>query len=176
MLTFCIICAICSPDPASLSYAVTRARYSELESLKDWENPLADTFERKMRSSIMRAVKSENTTTEMGVRRAVHKMGFRYRLHVKDLPGKPDMVFPRFKTVAFINGCFWHWHGCPRTRMPKSNVQYWKNKIDRNVQRDKTNHDQLRRQGWTVILIWECDLDAGVKELANHLSSLRKPG
>jgi len=134
---------------------------------------MADTVDKAKRSSIMRAVKLENTSPEMYVRREIHSMGFRYRLHDKNLPGRPDLVFKAAKTAVFVNGCFWHWHGCPRTRMPKSNTAYWKGKIDRNVQRDANNHDQLRGLGWTVIVIWECDVDAGVSELANHLASLR---
>jgi len=85
-------------------------------------------------------------------------MGLRFRLHPKDLPGKPDLVFPRWRTVLFVNGCFWHCHdGCSRARVPQSNKVYWRRKLDRNVQRDRENIRSLRRAGWRVIVIWECE-------------------
>ena len=119
----------------------------------------------------MRAVKSDDTKPEMIVRKAIHRKGFRYRLHDKKLPGKPDLVFPRYKTVVFVHGCFWHWHGCPRSRMPKSNTEYWEKKIGRNTERDKTNKKALENMGWKVLIIWECSLESGVAHL---LASLRE--
>jgi DNA mismatch endonuclease (patch repair protein) len=140
------------------------------------EKELTDSFDTRKRSSIMRAVKSEKSLPEMRVRKAIHRAGFRYRLHAKDLPGKPDLVFPRYKTVLFINGCFWHWHGCPRTRMAKSNTDYWQVKIEKNVRRDRDNHAQLRRSGWIAIIIWECSIDEGIQNAITHLEALRYPG
>jgi len=107
----------------------------------------------------MRAVKGENTAPEMMVRRLVHGMGFRFRLHRKDLPGKPDIVFPRLHKAVFVNGCFWHGHGCTRgARAPKANAQYWRTKIARNSLRDAANIAALEANGWRAEVIWECEL------------------
>jgi DNA mismatch endonuclease (patch repair protein) len=112
-----------------------------------------------LRSRIMRAVKATDTAPEMAVRRLVHRMGFRFRLHRKDLPGKPDLDFPRFRKVIFVHGCFWHGHPCARgARMPKTNAQYWRGKISRNALRDTANAAALRKLGWRVAVIWECEL------------------
>jgi len=113
----------------------------------------------ELRSRIMRAVKATDTAPEMAVRSLVHRMGFRFRLHRKDLPGKPDLVFPRFRKVIFVHGCFWHGHHCARgARMPKTNAQYWRGKISRNALRDTANAAALRKLGWRVAVIWECEL------------------
>lgn len=104
----------------------------------------------------MRAIKSENTTPEIAVRRLAHKLGYRFRLHRADLPGKPDLVFAKHKAVIFVHGCFWHWHGCKRSRMPKSNKEYWDKKIGRNITRDRRIARKLRGQGWRAMVVWEC--------------------
>ena len=111
------------------------------------------------RSAIMRAVKSENTSPEMSIRKFVHGRGFRYCLHRKDLPGTPDLVFPCLKRIIFVHGCFWHGHSCARgSRKPKTNQAYWEQKIARNAERDKQQLRTLRRFGWSVLVIWECHL------------------
>jgi len=111
------------------------------------------------RSRIMRTVKSVDTGPEMIVRRMLHKLGYRYRLHRKDLPGKPDLVFPSRKAVIFVHGCFWHGHDCKRgARTPKTNTQYWTDKIRRNVERDAQAIIDLKAAGWRVLVIWECEL------------------
>jgi len=111
------------------------------------------------RSRIMRAVKSVDTGPEMIVRRMLHKLGYRYRLHRKDLPGKPDLVFPSRKAVIFVHGCFWHGHNCKRgARTPKTNTPYWTNKIRRNVERNAQAIIDLKAAGWRVLVIWECEL------------------
>ena len=105
----------------------------------------------------MRAVKSADTTPEMTVRRLVHGMGFRYRLHGRDLPGSPDLVLPRLHKAIFVHGCFWHRHACPAgLSTPASRVDYWQAKFARNVERDRRNIRKLRRQGWSVMVVWEC--------------------
>ncbi len=109
----------------------------------------------------------------MAVRRAVHAAGFRYRLHRADLPGKPDLVFPRYKLVVFVNGCFWHWHGCKRSRMPAANHDYWVRKIGRNVERDQQQRAALSALGWQVVVIWECELAAGIGSLIAELRTRR---
>jgi DNA mismatch endonuclease (patch repair protein) len=115
------------------------------------------------RSRIMRAVKGKNTTPELVVRRLVFGSGYRYRLHRKDLPGKPDLVFPRLRKIIFVHGCFWHAHTCARgARIPQNNRQYWVQKIQRNAVRDRKNRAALKKLGWEVHIIWECELkDAG---------------
>jgi DNA mismatch endonuclease (patch repair protein) len=107
----------------------------------------------------MRRIKSKDTTPEWVVRRLVHSMGFRYRLHAKDLPGKPDSVFRARKAVIFVHGCFWHLHeACPEGRIPSSNSGYWAEKLNRNVFRDKAHRAALRKMGWRVLEIWECEI------------------
>jgi DNA mismatch endonuclease, patch repair protein len=106
----------------------------------------------------MAAVKSRDTTPELFVRRLVHCLGYRYRLHVRSLPGCPDLVFPRLKKIINVNGCFWHLHGCPRCRVPSSRRRYWTAKLQRNAARDKRTRQQLRRAGWRVMVLWECQI------------------
>lgn len=113
----------------------------------------------------MARMHSRNTSPEMRVRRAVHAAGFRFRLHRKDLPGSPDLVFSRYRTAVFVHGCFWHWHRCKRSRMPEANRDYWEAKIQRNIDRDAKNVEALRALGWTVVVIWECAIEDGTDEL-----------
>lgn len=116
------------------------------------------TDQREARSRTMRAVKSRDTGAEMVVRRLVHSLGYRYRLHRKDLPGAPDLVFSARRAVIFVHGCFWHQHDCPRgARIPKTNRDYWAPKLMRNKVRDLKNQDQLRSLGWRVLVAWECE-------------------
>lgn len=113
----------------------------------------------EQRSRCMAAIKSNDTKPEMLVRRYLHAKGFRYGLHNKKLPGSPDIVLRRYKTVIFVHGCFWHGHeNCKYYRMPKSNVEFWRTKIGRNRTRDERNIQDLKKQGWRVIVIWECQL------------------
>lgn len=111
------------------------------------------------RSKVMRAVKGRDTEPEMTVRRLTHGMGYRYRLHRKDLPGNPDLVFPTRRKVIFVHGCFWHQHHCSRgARLPKSNRNYWTPKLRRNKQRDAEHQIRLREMGWSMLVIWECEV------------------
>jgi DNA mismatch endonuclease, patch repair protein len=106
----------------------------------------------------MARIKSKNTSPEIAVRRAAHRLGFRFRLHRRDLPGVPDLVFPRLRRVLFVHGCFWHQHiGCKRSNVPKSRIEYWIPKLMRNVERDKKNVYDLQKLGWSVGVIWECE-------------------
>lgn len=112
-----------------------------------------------LRSRTMRAVKATNTKPELLVRRTVFRMGFRYRLHRTNLPGKPDLAFIAKRKIIFVHGCFWHGHHCARgARTPKTNKTYWINKIQRNQLRDKANISTLRKLGWKTFVIWECQL------------------
>jgi DNA mismatch endonuclease, patch repair protein len=110
------------------------------------------------RGENMRRIRSKNTLPEMAVRRLVHGMGYRYRLHRRDIPGKPDLAFPGRHKVIFIHGCFWHQHpGCREGRPPKSNTAYWLPKLERNQARDKTALEQLAVSGWQALVVWECE-------------------
>lgn len=112
------------------------------------------------RSWNMSRIKSKNTVPEMRIRSALHRLGYRFRLHVKELPGKPDIVLPKYKTVIFVHGCFWHRHkGCVRATTPSTNQEYWEKKFRQNMMRDKLEQDELKRMGWRVIVVWECNVD-----------------
>ncbi|MBO3275196.1 very short patch repair endonuclease [Pseudomonas schmalbachii] len=111
------------------------------------------------RAEIMRAVKSKNTGPELAVRRIVHALGYHYRLHRRDLPGKPDLVFLGRRKVIFVHGCFWHGHSCSRgAREPKTNAEYWHSKVSRNRERDAKNVARLTALGWRIHIVWECEL------------------
>lgn len=132
------------------------------------------------RSRVMRAVKSRDTAPEIAVRRIAHALGFRFRLHRQDLPGCPDLVFPRLRKIILVHGCFWHGHSCPRgARAPKSNQAYWTAKIARNHARDRRNLRQLRALGWKVLVIWECATRDSVRleaKIARFLRGSKQPG
>jgi len=117
---------------------------------------LADTFNPEKRSQIMSRIRDRDTKPELLIRKGLHAKGFRYRLHDRKLPGKPDLVFPRYKSIIFVNGCFWHGHSCHLFRWPASRVEYWKPKITRTIERDKANFRSLEAKGWHILIIWEC--------------------
>lgn len=122
------------------------------------------------RSSAMSRVRGKDTTPELKVRRLLHSLGYRFRLHRKDLPGKPDIVLPKYKKVIFVHGCFWHLHRCKE--LPKSNIDYWKEKLDENKRRDRRNRNRLKKIGWDVLVVWECwtkDKDKLTKKLLSFL-------
>ena len=125
---------------------------------------MADNHSKEVRSMNMSHIRSTNSKPEEIVRKYLFSKGFRYRKNVKKLPGCPDIVLPKYKTVIFVNGCFWHKHDCPRFVWPSSNQEYWKPKILRNVERDKNNCRELSSKGWNVITIWECELKKKVFE------------
>ena len=135
-----------------------------------------DRLTKEARSRNMAAIKSKNTKPELILRKALHKAGFRFRLHRKDLPGKPDIVLPKYKTVIFVHGCFWHQHkGCRRSAVPKTNKTYWKNKLEKNVKRDEINLARLKELEWKIVVIWECELEkTNHKILLNRLFIPRK--
>lgn len=133
---------------------------------------MTDTVSPEVRSRIMSKVKSRDTAPELKTRSKLHAAGFRFSLHRSDLPGRPDIVLPRFKTAVFVNGCFWHGHDCRDGRLPSSNREYWAEKIARNAKRDQQNHKALAELGWTVVVIWECNLDAAVDSLIGQLREL----
>lgn len=117
-----------------------------------------------VRSAQMATVRGSNTGPELRVRKALHAMGFRYRLHRKDLPGRPDLVLPKYRAVVFVHGCFWHRHqdeNCPLVRnVPKTRSEFWEQKFNENVERDHRNQERLRDQGWRVFVVWECQVQS----------------
>ena len=119
---------------------------------------MADTKTPAERSENMSRIRSTNTKPEEIVRKYLFSHGFRYRKNDKRYPGKPDIVLPKYHTIIFVNGCFWHMHGCSRSRLPRSNQEYWKPKIERNIQRDAENQQKLEADSWKVIVVWECEL------------------
>lgn len=117
----------------------------------------------------MAQVKGKNTKPELLVRQALHRLGYRFRLHRRDLPGRPDIVLPRYKTVIFVHGCFWHRHlGCTKASTPKTRVDFWQDKFETNVARDRRNVHALRANGWQVVVVWECETK-NVTALADRL-------
>ncbi len=124
-----------------------------------------DNHTKAVRSYNMSKIRSTNSKPEELVRKYLFSKGLRYRKNVKTLPGKPDIVLSKYKTIVFVNGCFWHAHqGCRYFVMPKSNTEYWNEKIDRNIQRDKLVYKQLSDAGWNVIIVWECELKKSKRE------------
>lgn len=134
-----------------------------------------DTVNPEKRSEIMSRVRSRDTGPELVVRRIAHRLGFRYRLHRRDLPGCPDIVFPRYRSVVFVHGCFWHRHpNCKYASSPKTRVEYWQNKFHSNVVRDARNETLLRNLGWRVMVIWECETKDHERVAERISSYLRK--
>ncbi|QEH39953.1 very short patch repair endonuclease [Chitinophaga sp. XS-30] len=119
---------------------------------------MTDIVSVKKRSEMMSGIRAANTKPELAVRSILHKMGLRFRLHDKKLPGKPDLVFPKYQAVIMIHGCFWHGHDCHLFKMPSSNTFFWQTKISTNKQRDKSNVASLNAMGWRVLIVWECAL------------------
>jgi DNA mismatch endonuclease (patch repair protein) len=118
---------------------------------------VVDILTPEQRQRCMSQVGSKNTTPEILVRRLLHALGYRFRLHRKDLPGTPDIVIPKLKSVILVHGCFWHSHrGCHRASRPETNVQFWKSKLDANIRRDRTVRHRLRKLGWRILVVWEC--------------------
>lgn len=120
---------------------------------------MADTVTPDQRSRIMAQVKGKDTKPELLVRRLLHRLGYRFRLHRKDLPGSPDIVLPRHRKVIFVHGCFWHGHeGCSRGTRPTSNTEFWNVKIDRNIERDTLAVRRLEEAGWRSLIVWQCEI------------------
>ncbi|MCC8939088.1 DNA mismatch endonuclease Vsr [Bradyrhizobium sp. Arg68] len=119
---------------------------------------MADHLTREQRSRNMSAVRNKNTGPEILARKAAHRLGLRFRLHRTDLPGSPDFVLPKYSTAVFVHGCFWHAHGCRRSKLPESNIEFWANKIGKNRERDRKARSALGRLGWRVVTLWQCEL------------------
>lgn len=137
---------------------------------------LVDIVDKATRSRMMSGIRGGHTQPELKVRRYLHARGLRYRLHVRDLPGKPDLVFPKHRAIVFIHGCFWHRHvGCVYAYNPKSRVKFWHEKFLGNVERDKRQHKLLRQAGWRVFVIWECEVsvEKRLERLAGQICRLQ---
>lgn len=127
---------------------------------------MTDIVDKATRSRMMSGIHGKNTKPELLVRKYLHNRGLRFRLHVKKMPGTPDLIFPKYKTVVFVHGCFWHRHpGCKYTTNPSSREQFWTNKLSENVARDTYQIATLRELGWRVLIIWECELRKGITRL-----------
>ncbi|MBO4975184.1 MAG: DNA mismatch endonuclease Vsr [Bacteroides sp.] len=138
---------------------------------------MSDIFSLQKRSAIMSKIGGKNTKPEILVRKFIFSKGFRYRINVKTLPGKPDIVLPKYKTVIFVNGCFWHGHNCKKGKLPSSNIDFWKKKISNNKSRDDKNSDLLIKLGWKVIIIWQCEIskiDDRIKILNKLLEDIKQ--
>ena len=134
---------------------------------------MADIWTKEKRSSVMSKIRSQNTLPEKQVRSILFNKGFRFRIHRKDLPGKPDIILPKYKTVVFVHGCFWHYHkDCNEGRIPDTNSKFWKTKLYKNIQRDAKHIKDLEELGWKVIVIWECELKP--KLLVSTIEKLEK--
>lgn len=119
-----------------------------------------DIWSKEKRSQVMSHINSKNTKPEKAVRSLLHRMGYRFRLHKRELPGCPDIVLPKYNSVIFVHGCFWHLHeGCRDGTIPKTQHEKWKLKLERNVERDKLHYQKLQEKGWKVLVIWECEVE-----------------
>ena len=138
----------------------------------------ADTVTPKVRSRMMAGIRSKDTKPEMAVRSALHCLGFRFRLHRSNLPGKPDLVFPKYRAVILIHGCFWHGHNCHLFKWPKSHAEFWRQKIGSNISRDQRHVVALMERGWRVATIWECALKGKlrlpIESIAEHCAAWLK--
>jgi DNA mismatch endonuclease (patch repair protein) len=135
-----------------------------------------DIWSKEKRSYVMSRIRSWDTSPEIKVRSILHQMGFRFRLHVKILPGQPDIVFPKYRKVVFVHGCFWHLHkGCRDGTIPKTDHEKWKAKLQRNVERDKAHIKELRRKGWKVLVLWECEIEKKLDKVEKKLLGFLLP-
>ena len=134
-----------------------------------------DSLTPEKRSWNMSRIRSKDTKIEVKVRQYLFSKGFRFRKNDKRFPGKPDVVLPKYKTVVFVNGCFWHMHeGCKQARLPKTNVDFWREKMERNICNDRSHQHQLREMGWNVIVLWECELKRDFVQVMESVINMLK--
>jgi DNA mismatch endonuclease (patch repair protein) len=137
---------------------------------------MSDKFTSEERSRIMSRVKGQNTKPEKVIRSLLHSMGYRFRLHRKDLPGKPDIVLPKHRKVIFVHGCFWHGHeNCRRAARPKANAEFWNKKLDSNIARDTNTQAELKKLGWQFLVIWQCEMK-DIEKLRQQLAHFLQEG
>lgn len=131
-----------------------------------------DIWSKQKRSEVMSKIRGKNTKPEMILRSQLFKQGFRFRIHQKDLPGKPDIVLPKYRTAIFVHGCFWHYHkDCREGRIPSTNSKFWNDKLKRNIARDKANIKALRKDKWKVFVIWECEIEKQLEQTMKKLTT-----
>lgn len=140
---------------------------------------MMDTVDKKTRSKIMASVKQRDTGPEMLLRKELHRLGFRYRLHDRKLPGSPDIVLKKHRAVIFVHGCFWHRHGCKLSTSPSTQKEFWQNKFEQNAKRDKKKYEELLKMGWRILVVWQCAIKATTiesisKVITGWLNSNRK--
>lgn len=157
-----------TPSPIiQVAHKLRRRDMSKLEGQPDG----ADSLSCEKRSEVMSRVRSKNTKPEVFVRSVLHRMGYRFRIHRKDLPGNPDVVLPKHRTLIFVHGCFWHQHpGCRKATIPRNNREYWERKLRRNVERDAKARRALAEQGWKVLILWECEIPREEGEFLSQLA------
>ena len=136
---------------------------------------MVDTLSPEQRSALMSRIRGKDTKPELALRRALHALGYRYRLHGRGLPGRPDLVFRQRRCAIFVHGCFWHRHGCAKATTPKSRQDYWLPKFAANVERDRRNHARLEEAGWRVFVAWECEVAKDANLLARIAAFLGPP-
>lgn len=129
-----------------------------------------DIWSKEKRSQVMSRIRAKNTKPELVLRSTLHQLGYRFRIHKKDLPGKPDIVLPKYNTVIFVHGCFWHYHaGCREGRIPDTNTKFWREKLFKNVEKDKKHQEDCRALGWKVLVVWECEIEKNLKLTVTNL-------
>ncbi len=137
-----------------------------------------DVFDKQKRSSIMSTVKNRNTKPELIVRSMLHRMGYRFRIHRRDLPGNPDITLPKHKKIVFVHGCFWHGHKkCRRAKRPTTNQEFWNKKLNSNIKRDNKNVLELNKAGWQTLVVWSCEIkdkDNLMQRLQNFIAGVSK--
>ena len=134
-----------------------------------------DIWSKHKRSEVMSKIRGKNTKPEMILRSLLFRQGFRFRLHKKDLPGKPDIVLPKYKTVIFVHGCFWHYHKeCREGRIPSTNTKFWEGKLFKNVEKDAKYKEALENLGWNVLTVWECEIEKSTEAIVKNIISLLK--
>lgn len=136
---------------------------------------MVDILTPQKRSELMGRIRGVDTNPELFVRRTLHKRGYRFRTHVRDLPGRPDLVFARRRAVIFVHGCFWHRHGCKKTYTPKSRQEFWHKKFNANVERDKRDQKLLTETGWRFLVVWECEVESGETTVDRMVAFLGPP-
>lgn len=162
------------PIPTTIPWRLSHAAFPAHSDKTYYLSQMTDTRSPEQRSRIMRSVKSKHTKPELAVRRIVRSLGYGYRIHRKDLPGKPDLAFIGRKKAIFVHGCFWHGHDCPKGRLPKSRQGFWVDKIEKNQQRDRRAVEALTNNGWQTLTIWQCELrdsDAAREKISTFLAS-----
>ena len=134
---------------------------------------MTDVLTTEQRHKNMSHIRGKDTSIELLLRKKLFSLGYRYRKNVKELPGKPDLVFPKYKTVIFVNGCFWHRHpGCQYTTMPKTRIEFWQAKFDRTVERDQENYAKLEDLGWKVCIVWDCEIKSDFEQVISEITGI----